>query len=150
MGYTIQSIVAAPGVFPLDLPMCLTMVQLSGDAQMIPLGAAARKYYQIPFLPLTDEGDNELPQSIRDVVTQLSVSGDLVYIEAEIFGGMGIQAYVLVGAGGRIGSVVLAPDAINAALRSLGFQRGRDGDEFESLGLGRCRDTNVRLDGAEE
>lgn len=54
------------------------------------------------------------------------------------------------GAGGRVGSVVIAPDAINAALRSLGVQRGQDRDEFESLGLGRCRDTDAWIDSAEE
>lgn len=150
MGYTIQSIVAVRGVYPPCLPMGLTMVQLGGSVQMIPLGAAARKYYEIPFLPLTDEGDAELPKAIRDLCSQLSVNGDLAYIEAEIFGGMGIQAHVLVGAGGRVGSVVVAPDAINAALRSLGVQPCQDGDEFESVGLGRCRDTDAWIDGAEE
>jgi hypothetical protein len=130
--------------------MGLTMVQLNGDVQMIPLGSVARKHYEIPFLPLTDEGDAELPQAIRDLCSQLSVRGDLAYIEAEIFGGMGNQAHVLVGAGGKVGSVVVAPDAINAALRSLGVQVGQDVDEFKSLGLGRCRDTDAWIDGAEE
>jgi hypothetical protein len=149
VGYSIQSIVAIRGVFPAELPTGLTVVNLAGDVQMIPLGAAARKYHGIPFLPLTDDGDVGLPLAIQKLCTQLSANGDLAYIEAEIFGGAGVQAHVLVRAGGKIGSVVLANDAINSALRSLGIELGSDGDEFESLGLGRHRDTDAWIDGAE-
>src|SRR4051812_18521230 len=90
VGYSIQSIVALRGVYPAELPTGLVVVQLNDDVQMIPLGAMPRKYYGIPFLPLTDEGDVELPPALLQLCTQLSIGGDLAYIEAEIFGGAGV------------------------------------------------------------
>lgn len=150
MSYSIQSIVALRGVYPAELPAGLALVQLNDNVQMIPLGSMARKHYGIPFLPLTDDGDSELPLSIQELCRQLSAGGDLAYIEAEIFGGAGVQASVLVGSGGRIGSVIVAHDAINVALRSLGVPRSNGGDEFESLALGRCRDTDAWIDSDQE
>lgn len=130
--------------------MGLALVQLNDDVQMIPLGSTARQHYGIPFMPLTDEGGVELPLAIQKLCTQLGASGALAYIEAEIFGGAGVQAHVLVGPGGRVGPVIVAHNAINIALRSLGVRPGNDGDEFEWLGLGRCRDTDAWIDGIEE
>ena len=150
MSYSIQSIVALRGVYPAELPAGLVVVQLNDDVQMIPLRSTAREQYGIPFLPLTDDGDVEFPPSIQELCRQLSAGGDLAYIEAEIFGGAGVQASVLVGSGGRIGSVIVAHDAINAALRSLGVPRRNGGDEFASLALGRCRDTDAWIDSGQE
>lgn len=76
--------------------------------------------------------------------------GDLAYIEAEIFGGEGMQAHVLVAANGGAGLVVLAHDAINTVLRSLGLVCGNGEDEFESLGLGRYRETDGWVNGCNE
>ncbi|MES2261147.1 MAG: hypothetical protein V4724_21740 [Pseudomonadota bacterium] len=150
VGYSIQAIVALRGVYTAELPTGLAVVQLSDDVQMIPLGAMVRKHFGIPFLPLTDEGHVELPLAIQNLCALLSASGDLAYIEAEIFGGAGVQAHVLVGAGGAFGPVVVAHDAINAALRSIGVRTGNERDEFESVGLGRCRETDAWIDDSED
>lgn len=143
MAYSIQSIVAPRGVYPAELPAGLALLQLKDDVQMIPIGTMARKHYGIPFLPLTDEGSVELPAALQALCTQLSAGGNLAYIEAEIFGGAGMQAHVLVGKGGNAGAVVVADDAINAALRLLGVRPGSHQDEFESVGLAKFRETDA-------
>ncbi|NHZ43774.1 hypothetical protein [Massilia aquatica] len=125
-------------------------MQLNDDVQMIPLGSTAREQYAIPFLPLTDDGDVEFPPSIQELCRQLSAGGDLAYIEAEMFGGAGVQASVLVEAGGKIGSAIVAHDAINVALRSLGIRSGFGGDAFTSLALGRYRETDAWVDSGQE
>lgn len=145
MGYSIQSIVAQRGVFPGDLPDGLEVVGLRGGVEMIPLGTNAREFHGIPFLPLTDEGDVELPSALTQLCTQLAMSGDFAYIEAENFGGAGTQAYVLFN-GGKAGSPVVANDAINCVLRLLGVRTGKDSDEFETVGLGRHRETDSWLE----
>lgn len=53
-------------------------------------------FYGIPFPPLTDEDNFELPQALSQLYIRLSTGGDLAYIEAEIFGGASVQAHVLV------------------------------------------------------
>lgn len=46
----------------------------------------------------------------------------MAYLEAEIFGGVGLQAYVLFRDGTMLGAPVRAVDAINQALRHLGVR----------------------------
>jgi hypothetical protein len=144
VGYSIQSIVALAGVFPSELPDALEVVELKSGVEMIPLGTIAREFHGIPFLPLTDEGDVELPSALTQLCTQLGMHGDFAYIEAEIFGGAGTQAFVWFD-GGKAGSPVVANDAIKCALRLLGVRTGKEGDEFELVGLGRHRDTDSWL-----
>ncbi|MYN05396.1 hypothetical protein GTP41_25180 [Pseudoduganella sp. DS3] len=144
MSYSIQSIVALRGVFPCELPDALEVVELKGGVEMIPLGTIAREFHGIPFLPLTDEGDVELPSALTQLCTQIAMRGDFAYIEAEVFGGAGTQAYVLF-SGGKAGSPIVANDAINYALQLLGVRTGKDSDEFESVGLGRHRETDSWL-----
>lgn len=96
MGYSIQSIVAQRGVFPGELPDGLKVVGLRGGVEMIPLGTIAREFHGIPFLPLTDEGDVELPSALTQLCTQLAMRGDFAYIEAEIFGGSRYSSVCLV------------------------------------------------------
>lgn len=142
MAYTIQSIVATQGVFPSELPEGLVAIQLEQNIWMIPIGATVRQHYGIPFLPLTDEGSAELPSTLLSLCGGLSKTGAVAYIEAEIFGGTGTQACVLVRNATVVGQTIIAEDAINDALRWLGVHAGDETDEFASVGLGKYRDTD--------
>ena len=147
MAYTIQCIVAQRGTFPAKLPPGLVLVQLNLDIEMIPLGDSARESYGIPSLPLTGDGDTAFPSALRELCTQLRVQGDLAYIEAEIFGGYGAQAHVMVRSNGEISSPQVADHAISAALQLLGVRPGsEDKDEFAAVGLGRFRETDAWID----
>ena len=145
MGYSIQALVAPLGVFPSELPGDLEVIALNENMQLIPLGTTAQERYGIPFLPLTDDGATELPATLRPLWQKLGDAGDMAYIEAEIFGGLGTQAYVMIERGDRVGAPVVSTDAINVALRLLGVKATISKDEFDSVGLGKHRDTDYWL-----
>lgn len=142
MGYSIQALVAPLGVFPSSLPEDLEVIDLGENVQLIPLGTTVQERYEIPFLPLTDDGAMEIPSTLRSLWLQLGVDGDIAYIEAEIFGGQGTQAYVMIERSGCVSTPVVSADAINAALRFLGVKAKPGKDEFDSVGLDKHRDTD--------
>ncbi len=109
---------------------------------MLPLSAQALKIHGISFCPLTDEGEEELPQTLVKLCERLSKQCVLAYIEAEFFSGAGAQAHALFSEGKAIGRPVVSDSAINHALRYLGVAKEDAHDEFESAGLGKHRDTN--------
>ena len=75
MSYSIQAILAAQGTFPAELANGMEVLQLDGGIEMIALGSTARKLLDLPFLPLTDEGIEELPPVLRGLCSALSCSG---------------------------------------------------------------------------
>lgn len=88
-----------------------------------------------PHFLYLNEGFNEL---LREV----SLSGDLAYIETDYFGGLGGQG----AAAYAKGEVRMPPTwsehgAINRALRHLGLKWSIFGDQFKRLGLEEYRDT---------
>ena len=108
---------------------------------MIPLAGRILEEYEIPFLPLTDGGSLTLPDSIAELAAPLAKRGEIVYVEAEFFGGVGTQACVTWDASATPSVPLVAPDAINKALRFLGVVIGGHDDEFDALGLGSHRST---------
>jgi hypothetical protein len=88
-------------------------------------------------------------------LAELSRRGPIAYVEAEFFGGSGVQASLVWS--GR--TIVLGPlieteetwpggseAAINQALRLLGVSKGQHFDEFEAVGLDRHRHTSEWLE----
>lgn len=146
MSYKLQAIVAAQGTFPTRLPVDAAVCRLGGGVEIVPLGASMRRRYNIPLLPLTDEGSDVLPAALCRLCAELAVHGPVAYVEAESFGGQGAQAHVLVPCAGPAGVVVVADDAVNAALRWLGVTAADGRDEFATVGLDRNRDTEAWLD----
>jgi hypothetical protein len=136
--YTIQAFIAKRGSFPLRLPEPLVLLELDQDIQMIPIGESVQKRFGISDLPLMDDENTELPAPLLELCGELSSSGKIAYIEAEIFGGVGTQAYVYAETG-KLSSAVVGDRAINAALRLLGVVSKPGFDEFDSVGLGRSR-----------
>jgi hypothetical protein len=95
-----------------------------------------------------------LSSGIEALARRVSHRGPIAYLEAEMFGGTGTQAMVV----WRHGEVWLGPAttefewpppdpasnpqwAFNQALRKLGVTRGEAFDEFDTLNLGRHRQT---------
>lgn len=109
---------------------------------MLPLSTEALKVHDIPFRPLTDAAEKELPPQLLKLCEQLSKQCTLAYVEAEFFGGTGAQAHALFSEGKAIGQAVVSENAINDALRYLGVAKGEARDEFEAVGLGQHRDTD--------
>jgi hypothetical protein len=139
MGYTLQAIVGHTTVLEGvhgDLPL----VALGEGMAMIPLSESIRSGVGgIPFLPFTDEGIEFIPKALEELCKRLSAAGRVAYLEAELFGGDGTQAMFLLDHELLVQGPVVAPDAINQALRALGVHIHHHRDEFEAVGLGRHR-----------
>ena len=87
----------------------------------------------------------ETPPALLKLCEDLSKRETIAYVEAEIFGGAGTQAYIIFSKGKQIGLPVVSDDAINQALRLLGVSKAGAVDEFEAVGLGRYRSTDEWL-----
>lgn len=136
MGYVIQAIIATPDALARTLVKERT-VALTPSLALLPLAEGIRKALGVPFCPLTDEGAPPVvPPAVLDLLRTSSVGGRAAYVEAEIFGGAGLQACVLA-ADGVAQEPEVGGAAINVALRFLGVQKRRAMDEFEAIGLGR-------------
>ena len=142
MSYVIQAIVARTG--DLQVPsQHFRLLQLRQRVEMLPLTAAIMKACQVTALPLTDSPQqlDALPK-IEALLVTASVRGKAAYIEAEYFGGKGIQAAVLAERSVILGGPIRSPHAINEALSFLGVSRAGATDEFEAVGLGDRRHTD--------
>lgn len=142
MAYTLQAIIAKRGVLNRHPLEGANLVSLKQGYEMLPFTDSFIKKHQIPFLPLTDEGVEQLPESINKLCAALSKEQQLAYVEAEFFGGAGTQACVVF----ENGETKLGPkvneSAINEALSVLGAEKTTHYDEFEAIGLDVHRDTN--------
>ena len=143
MSYVIQAIVAKAGVMRAQVAHVRT-VRIGQDLEMAPLTSDLREQLGIPFCPLTDDDAEvpSLPESIGALCNSLSENGSLAYIEAEIFGGVGMQASAVFRDGLLAASPVVSDRAINQALRALGVRAGEHMDEFAAVDLGRFRSTD--------
>lgn len=145
MAYTLQAIIAKSGSLLTELPKPLKVVQLQTDVALVPLGVDARKALHLPFLPLVDDGNQGLPVQLHELCQRLSLGCSLAYVEAEFFGGVGMQAHALYSVGKSMGLPLISEAAINDALRFVGSPTGESMDEFETAGLGLHRDTDSWL-----
>lgn len=96
-----------------------------------------------------------LTESLRQQLVSASRAGLVAYVEAEFFGGRGTQSAiawrgetVVVGPlhtqshdGEEGGYATTTEMAINTVLRTLGVVASGPNDEFDTLGLGRHRET---------
>jgi len=136
MSYTLQAVVAKSGSFPENLPEKLLVLNLRCGIDMIPIATEARHLYNIPYLPLTDGVAESVPQELAKLCEALSNKCTAAYVEAEFFGGIGVQAHFLLSEGRIISPVVASQTAINEALCIIGVTKGKYHDEFEAIGLG--------------
>jgi hypothetical protein len=139
---TLQAFIAKTGVFPSPTPHDLHQVRLPQDMVLIPLDTDQRLKLDIEFCPLTDGSATELPAPLITLASELSQNGHIAYIEAEIFGGTGIQASQQFSHGKAISTITIEINAINIALKSLGVSQTNTSEEFDAIGLGNHRDTD--------
>lgn len=145
MSYSIQALIALQGTFNADPSNGLSVIRLDNGVEIVPIGKTIRKLYGIPFLPLTDEGSEELPPGLLELYSTLGSQRPGAYIEAEFFGGSGAQAHVLISQNGASAGVNVSGDAINDALAWLGVEPQDGKDHFDTVGLGKHRETDSWL-----
>lgn len=141
MAYTLQALVAKSGGLSSASIEGAKVVPLRQGFEMLPFTNAFIKTHRISFLPLTDVGSGQLPESIRKLCTTLSKGKQLAYVEAEFFGGAGTQACIVFGNGEVEWGPVVSEIAINSAMAFLGAKKQSFHDEFEALGLNEHSDT---------
>jgi len=121
--------------------MGLPCMNMRFDMAMVPLAYDYVEKNEIPFLPLTDDGGTSIGDKLKKLCLKLSESNKVAYIEAEYFGGEGIQACNLFSDGVEFEKPLISFNAINHALEWLGIKRTDEMDEFDNFGLGTYRDT---------
>lgn len=141
MAYTLQAVIGEESL----LRACAQnrpLVRLAQGKALVPLPGGTEAGADFPFLPLTDEGVEQMPAPIAAICREFSANGRIAYVEAEYFGGEGVQAAVLWEKGLPVGDIERSHDAINRVLRVLGVDAGAALDEFEALNLGQHRQTD--------
>lgn len=139
MAYTIQALIGDSIDAKSAAPSGALVVTLSQSKALVPLTTSVLKEHSISFLPLTDDGVHDVPDSVQVLAARAK---KIAYIEAELFGGGGAQAAAVWEEGRMIFGPIVADDAINQALRMLGVEKKEFFDEFEALDLGRHRNTD--------
>ena len=142
MAYDLQALIADEAAIRTAVPAGAAVILLPQGKAMIPLSAQVRETHDIPFLPLTDEGVDEVPAAIAALGGAIARAGKVAYVEAEFFGGVGTQACVTWDTARQSSPPFVDNCAINTALRFLGVAVGDNRDEFDALGLGECRGTD--------
>ena len=140
MSYTLQAIFGHEDEMRDAAPEDLSTVTLVDKFALWLIDSDYQDSHSVPFLPLTDGGQTVVPVPIVDLAGRLT---ECAYIEAEYFGGEGGQAAAFYRVGVQQGEINFSGSAINEVLRSLGVVAKAPYDEFDSIGLGRERNTNT-------
>lgn len=145
MGFCLQAIIGAQQ----------TMLRHAPDfrnAQVVPLAQG------MAMIPLTDELYSEigvggevdffykLSTHVEEWGERISDESPVAYIEADFFGSIGDQSALVWRDGSRCLGPLHTGNAINDALHLLGARGNSPLDEFDSVGLGRHRDTAAWLE----
>ena len=141
MGYTLQAVISENSVQEIAESSGLEEVRLPCGLYLIPFPYDFVDSNNIPFLPLTDEGKENIDGNLLELCLLLSKKGKAAYVEAEFFGGQGTQGCALFESGVTVGSAKENESAINYALKWLGVNSSDSKDEFEIAGLGIQRNT---------
>lgn len=141
MPYTIQAIISDISLKHKLIQSGLPCVDMPFNMVMVPLTFDYVDKNDIPFLPLTDEGNVSIGKKLINLCMNLSKEYKVAYIEAEFFGSEGTQACNLYMNGAEFEKPLISMNAINHALQWLGIVRTDDMDEFDIFGLGAHRKT---------
>jgi len=142
MGHTVQAFIARAEVF-----------QAAGRrpeaARVVSVGQGFALLLNTDALSDGVGGGGELPyqefyklsRGLANLAAEWSAGGAVAYFETDYWGGEGKQAAML----WERGEIVYGPakatlGPINDVLRRMGVGRGTAQDEFDAVGLGRCRD----------
>lgn len=141
MAYFLQAIIADQDLLNKSRFNGDFIVSLPQNIAMLPFVESLKEKYSFPYFPIMGIDKIEIPQPIMQACSDLSEHGKAAFIEAEFHGGDGTLACVVWKHGTLLIEPTLSQGAINMALRVLGVEKGPFHDEFEALGLDRCRDT---------
>lgn len=139
MAYSIQAFINEfqnSNLLKMDIPT----VSLEQNFIMLPVNKMVREKFRISTLPLLEEKDNEI-SVISSFGCSISKGVKVAYIEAEFFGGVGMQASIVFENEKIVSEPQVSKNAINLALQYLRVSKLNFFDEFDALGLGKYRHT---------
>ncbi|MEW8074121.1 MAG: hypothetical protein AB2826_27315 [Candidatus Thiodiazotropha sp.] len=146
MSYTLQAIILEkPDPLMVEV-FGLKIIEMPCQLFLVPLIYDYVESNSIPFLPLTDEGLDNISGYLLEICLSLSLKGKAAYVEAEFFGGEGTQGCALFENGKVKETAQENRSAINHALSWLGISPEGEQDEFTVAGLGMHRNTEGWLD----
>lgn len=144
MSYVIEAFIVGQSVDLVADLHGLNVISLPQNFGLVPLNRDLLDGREITLLDAAEQTGAEssfIPETIAALARKLSVMGKIAYIEAEMFGGVGLQASVVWESGRIVAGPMIEERAINHALKMIGVERGNNIDEFAALGLGRYRST---------
>jgi hypothetical protein len=123
-------------------------VALGGELAMLPLREVDLHSFRDVLSPGETKGFCHLSKQLIEELRRSSCDGPLMYFETEYFGGLGMQgAAVFQDGEPTFGPKWAEIGPINQALQLLGVRVERPArDEFETVGLGRHRNTEGWLE----
>jgi len=150
MGHAVKGLIAEPGTLQVfaSRHSLHPPIALSGDLAILPLRDVDLDSFPFPPFSGNREGADFLSDQFIDVLRAASRGGALIYFETDYFGGYGAQAAAVF----QDGTLVFGPESaefgpINMALQLLGVCVEPPAvDEFDTVGLGRCRHTEDWLE----
>ena len=118
-------------------------VALLSEFAILPLRDVDLDSFLVAPVSFDIEGFRYLSDQFLDVLRRASHQGMLMYFETDYFGGLGCQGAAVFQHGQLIfGPLSAKTGAINQGLKLLGISIQQPArDEFETIGLGRHRDT---------
>ncbi|MFD9821348.1 hypothetical protein [Streptomyces violascens] len=152
MGYELEAVIAGDEL-------------LRSASRGVPGASVVPLRQGLSLMPMTDEvfdavtdgsaegalGFWKLPAGFERLLAQWSLAGPVAYVEAEYFGGVGEQRAAVWADGALEAGPLDAPaktwfshtvSPISQALRQLGVKRSLGEDEFDAVGLDRCRNND--------
>jgi hypothetical protein len=140
MGYLLQALVGRRDVLKAHAAafQSTVIIELRENIAMIPITDAL--YEDIEGEPTDD--CSRLSEAVEMWAKEISVGNVVGYVEAEYFGGEGGQSAVVWTNGSRSSEFQFCSDAINRVLRLFGVTAISGKDEFDTVGLGACRNTD--------
>ncbi len=143
--YSLCALVGNTTAMALEIPIYQSAhrIELRGGVSMIPLGEAllAEVIRSGSAAPAPSVGGafEFLAGGVEAWVKVMSVGSPIAFVETEYFGGEGFERAGV----WRLGQIALGPldgaGSINQALRAVGVKSPTENQEFEHVGLDRCR-----------
>jgi hypothetical protein len=131
-------------------------LDLQPIARKYPKAKIIRLEHGIGLIPMTEELYDEINDFVKgeDIMTLTYLNSNIesrvielvgksmiAYAEAEYFGGIGGESALLWKDGIRLNLIPFGKGAINSILKTMGISAEEGLDEFDTVGLGKHRDT---------
>lgn len=147
--YSIEAIFGSKfGIYKIleMFPNTTRAIDLGNDLFLIPYSKNAKSAFLAKMKNnKTVKGFESLTNGLKSLLLNASKGSIIAYFEAEYFGGEGSQCSIVFINGKKVLTELNNTNAINTALQIIGVKRNNNMDEFDSIGLGKFKNTEQWL-----